>query len=47
MNKNKIKVENLLGMKFRVREKNLGGEKVERNQERSRRNDLKSRGSFI
>ena len=31
MNKNKIKVENLLGMKFRVREKNLGGETAKTN----------------
>ena len=37
----------LLRMKFEVREKSLGGEKVERNWERSRRNDLKLRGSYI
>ena len=42
MKKNKIKVENLLGMKFGVREKSLGDEKAESNRERSRRNDLKS-----
>ena len=47
MNKNKIKVENLLGMKFRVREKNLGGETAKTNRERSRRNDLKLLGSYI
>ena len=42
MKKNKIKVENLLGMKFGVREKSLGGEKAKSNREISRRNDLKS-----
>ena len=47
MKKNKIKVDKHLGMKFRVREKSLGGEKAESNQERSRRSDLKSRGTFI
>ena len=47
MKKNKIKVEKLLGMKFGVIEKSLGGEKAERNQERSKRMDLKSRGTFI
>ena len=34
-------------MKFVMREKSLGGEKAESNQERSRRNDLKSQGSLI
>ena len=47
MKKNKIKVENLLGMKFGVREIRLGGEKAKSNRERSRRNDLKSCGSYI
>ena len=36
-----------LGMKFGVREKSLGGEKAERNRERSKRMDLKSRGAYI
>ena len=39
--------QKLLGMKFVMREKSLGGEKAESNRERSRRNDLKSRGSLI
>ena len=42
MKKNKIKVEKLLGMKFGVRGKSLGGEKAKSNRERSRRSDLKS-----
>ena len=35
--KNLIKAENLLGMKFRVRKRSLGGEKARTNQERSRK----------
>ena len=42
MKKNNIKVEELLGMKFGVSERCLGGEKTQRSQERSRRMNLKS-----
>ena len=37
----------LLGMKFGVIEKSFRGEKAESNRERFRRNELKSRGSYI
>ena len=39
MKKSTIKVEEHLGMKFGVREKSLGGEKTQSNQERSKENE--------
>ena len=47
MKKNKIKVEELLGMKFGVSERCLGGEKTQSNQKRSKRLNLKSQGAYI
>ena len=45
--KSKIKVEEHLGMKFRVSERCLGGEKTQISWERSKRIDLKSQGAFV
>ena len=47
MKKSKIKVEELLGMKFGVSESCLGGEKTQSSQERSKKIDVKSRGTYI
>ena len=41
------KAENHMDWSFWERRVCLGGEKVENNRERSRRSDLKSRGTFI
>ena len=45
--KNKIKVEELLGMKFGKSERCLGGEKTQISGERSKRMNLKSRSAYI
>ena len=47
MKEDDLQVENLLGMKFRERNVCLGGEQAEISRERSRRLDLKSRGTYI
>ena len=47
MKKNKIKVEEHLGMKFGVTERCLGGEKTQISHERSKRINMKSQGAFI
>ena len=47
MKEDDLQVENLLGMKFRERNVCLGGEQAEISRERSRRIDLKSRGTYI
>ena len=44
---NLIKAENLLGKKFRGREKCLGGEMVKINQERLRKVSLESRAPLL
>ena len=41
------KAENLLGMKFGMSERCLGGEKTRSSRERSRKWDLKSQGAYI
>ena len=45
--KSKIEVEEHLGMKFGVSERCLGGEKTQISWERSKRIDLKLRGTYV